>query len=102
MMRSIRILLLLTIVTPIFTEVHLHFQHFDRKYPSIYCHHHHHHHYHHLVALDDHYLEQCPGGGEPPPLDLPLLPPAYMAQMMMNLPVDLDDIFQFWWEGALS
>ena len=31
--------------------------------------------------------EQCPGGGEPPPLELPLLPPAYMAQMMMNLQV---------------
>jgi len=50
MMRAIGILLLLTIVTPIFTE--------------------------------------CPGGGEPPPLELPLLPSAYMAQMMMNLQHD--------------
>ena len=30
---------------------------------------------------------QCPGGGDPPPLELPLLPSSYMAQMMMNLQV---------------
>ena len=41
-----------------------------------------------MFILHFHYfLEQCPGGGEPPPLELPLLPPAYMAQMMMNLQV---------------
>ena len=28
---------------------------------------------------------ECPGGGSPPPLDLPLLPDAFMANLQLNL-----------------